>query len=198
VRRSIGDAAAARVPEKSAAGSGQVSFAELAPQPPRRHVRAAATGKATPAASVRANGVAKAVATLSPVKLRLFALAAIGASALAQGGTGSARPQTTAPPPVVDIRVTITDRAIAMRPKKAFRGDYARFILVNLGSKPHTFSFGAKKGRTGVQTGFVKPLKPKERKILLLLLDYRGPVAYSSVLAADRAKAGMRGVFIIG
>jgi hypothetical protein len=198
VRRSIGDAAAARVPERSAAGSDQVSFAELAPQPPRRHVRAAATGKATPAASVRAGGNAKTVATLPAVKFRLFALAAIGAAALVQGGTGSARPQTTAPPPVVDIKVTITDRAITMRPKKAFRGDYARFILVNLGSKPHTFSFGAKKRGTGVQTGFVKPLKPKEQKILLLFLDYRGPVAYSSILAADRAKAAMRGVFTIG
>ena len=105
------------------------------------------------------------------MKLRLFALAATAAAALAQGATGSARPQTTAPPPVVDIKVTITDRAITMRPKKAFRGDYARFILVNTGNKPHTFSFGAKKRGAGVQTGFVKPLKPKEQKILLLVAE---------------------------
>jgi hypothetical protein len=146
----------------------------------------------------RAGGNAKTLATLPGVKLRLFALAATAAAALAQGATGSARPQTTAPPPVVDIKVTITDRAITMRPKKAFRGDYARFILVNTGNKPHTFSFGAKKRGAGVQTGFVKPLKPKEQKILLLFLDYRGPVSYSSILAADRAKAAMKGVFTIG
>ena len=131
------------------------------------------------------------------MKTRFLALAACAAVALVQGAQGLARPQTTAPPPVVDVKVTITDNAIRMTPKQAFRGDYARFILVNVGKKPHTFTFGAKKKGTGVQTGFTKPLRPNEQKILLLFLDYRGRVSYFGSLAADRSKAGMKGVFTI-
>jgi hypothetical protein len=128
---------------------------------------------------------------------RFFALVAFAAAALAQGATSFARPQTTAPPPVVDVKVTISDSAIRMTPKRAFRGDYARFILVNVGKKPHTFTFGAKTKGTGVQTGFTKPLRPNEQKILLLFLDYRGKVSYFGSLAADRTKAAMRGIFTI-
>jgi hypothetical protein len=128
---------------------------------------------------------------------RFFALVAVAAAALAQGATSFARPQTTAPPPVVDVKVTISDSAIRMTPKRAFRGDYARFILVNVGKKPHTFTFGAKTKGTGVQTGFTKPLRPNEQKILLLFLDYRGKVSYFGSLAADRTKAAMRGIFTI-
>ena len=140
----------------------------------------------------------QAVAKLSAVQVRLSALAAVAAVALVLGAQSSARQQTTAPPPVVDIKVTITDRAINMTPKKAFRGDYARFILFNSGTKPHTFTFGSTKRGSGVQTGFSKPLRPKEQKILLLFLDYRGQVAYYGSLAADRSKPGMKGVFTIG
>jgi hypothetical protein len=128
---------------------------------------------------------------------RFFALVAVAAAALAQGATSFARPQTTAPPPVVDVKVTISDKAISMTPKRAFRGDYARFILVNVGKKPHTFTFGAKTKGTGVQTGFTKPLRPNEQKILLLFLDSRGKVSYFGSLAADRTKAAMRGIFTI-
>jgi hypothetical protein len=131
------------------------------------------------------------------VKVRLSALAAVAALALVLGAESSARPQTTAPPPVVTIRVTITDSAINMTPKRAFRGDYARFILVNVGKKAHTFTFGAAKKGAGVQTGFTKPLRPNEQKILLLFLDYRGPVSYFGSLAADRSKPGMKGTFTI-
>jgi hypothetical protein len=133
------------------------------------------------------------------VKLRLLTLAAVSAAALVPAAQTSARPQTTAPPPVVDIRVTISDAGINMSPKRAFRGVYARFILVNVGKKPHTFSLGAaaKHRGTGVQTGFTKPLKPGVQAILLLFLDYRGPVAYRGSLPADRAKPGMKGIFTI-
>ena len=107
------------------------------------------------------------------------------------------RPQTTAPTAVVDITVTITDTRISISPKRAARGNYARFVLLNVGTKPHTFAFGTAKRGTGVQTGFTRPLKPKEQKTFLLFLDYRGQVAYYGSLAADRSKPGMRGVFTI-
>jgi hypothetical protein len=134
------------------------------------------------------------------VRVRLFALSAVSALALvgaAQRAQSSRSPQTTAPPPVVDVRVTITDAAIRMSPKGAFRGDFARFILVNVGKKPHTFTFGGAKRGAGVQTGFRQPLKPRQQKILLLFLDYRGRITYYGSLAADRAKPAMKGVFTI-
>jgi hypothetical protein len=134
------------------------------------------------------------------MRTRFFAVSAVSALALAgaaQRAQSSARPETTAPPPVVDIRVTITDAAIRMSPKGAFRGDFARFILVNAGKKPHTFTFGGAKRGAGVQTGFTQPLKPRQQKILLLFLDYRGRITYYGSLAADRVKPAMRGIFTI-
>jgi hypothetical protein len=134
------------------------------------------------------------------VNIRVLALSAGSALALvgaAQAARHLAHPKTTAPPPVVDVQVTMTDAAIKMAPKVAYRGDYARFSVVNAGKKPHTLTFGGKKRGTGVQTGFQAALKPRAQKILLLFLDYRGGVPYYGSLAADRKNPRMRGVFTI-
>jgi hypothetical protein len=105
--------------------------------------------------------------------------------------------RTTAPPPVVDIKVKISDAGIVFSPKKAVRGAYGRFILLNVGKKSHSISLGAAKRGAGVQTGFHKFLKPSEQKVLLLFLDYRGPVYYRATLPSDRGKPRMKGVFRI-
>jgi hypothetical protein len=135
------------------------------------------------------------------VKPRILALSAGAALATATAAIAAqaaiSGPQTTAPPPVIDIRVTITDSAVKMSPKIGYRGDYARFSVVNSGKKPHTLSFGHQKRGAGVQTGFTAALKPSQQKILLLFLDYRGKVPYAGTLAADRAKPGMKGTFTI-
>jgi hypothetical protein len=131
------------------------------------------------------------------VKGRLSALAAVSAVALVPAAAGSAHPQTTAPPPVVDIRVTITDKAIRFSPNHSVRGAFARFILVNQGVQAHSLILGAAKKQSGSQTGFTKLLKPREQKTLLLFLDYRGKVPYLGGLPSDRAKTAMRGVFTI-
>jgi hypothetical protein len=131
------------------------------------------------------------------VKLCLFALAAASAVALVPAAQSSARPETTAPPPVVTIKVMITDSRISMSPKRAQRGVMARFILLNLGKKPHTFKLGHQRHGTGTQTGFTKNLKPSEQSILIYYLDYRGRLPYLGILPADRAKPGMKGFFTI-
>jgi hypothetical protein len=132
------------------------------------------------------------------VKLSLFALAAALAVAIAPAAQSSAlRPATTAPPPVVTIKVMITDSKIGMTPKRAQRGVMARFILINRGVKPHTFKLGHERRGTGTQTGFTKALKPSEQSILIYFLDFRGKLPYLSPLPADRAKPGMKGIFTI-
>ena len=132
------------------------------------------------------------------MKPRILALSAGAALALATAAMAATNsPQTTAPPPVIDIRVTITDTAVKMSPKSGYRGDYARFSVVNSGKKPHTLTFGHQKRGAGVQTGFTAALRPSQQKILLLFLDYRGKVPYAGTLATDRAKPGMKGTFTI-
>lgn len=131
------------------------------------------------------------------MKTRLAVLATVSAAALVPAAQTAARPQTTAPPPVVEIRVTISDSGIRFAPAHAVRGAYARFILVNVGARPHTLALGARKKAAGVQTGFTKLLKPKEQKVLLLFLDFRGRVPYLAPLPHDRGKPGMKGVFTI-
>jgi hypothetical protein len=132
------------------------------------------------------------------VKLSLFALAAALAVAIAPAAQSSVlRPATTAPPPIVTIKVMITDSKIAMIPKRAQRGVMAQFILINRGAKRHTFKLGHQRHGTGTQTGFSKTLKPSEQSIFIYFLDYRGKLPYLAPLPADRTKPGMKGIFTI-
>jgi hypothetical protein len=131
------------------------------------------------------------------VRSRFFALTALAAVALVPAAQSSAQPQTTAPPPVITVKVTVTDSKFGVTPKSAIRGSYARFILLNVGKQPHTFTLGHTKRGAGVQTGFSKLLKPGQQAVLLLFLDYRGKVAYRGTLPADQSKPGMQGVFTI-
>ena len=131
------------------------------------------------------------------MKSRLFALAAVSAVALVPAAQSAGQPQTTAPPPVSNIKVIITDSGITISPKLAQRGSMGRFILVNQGKKPHTFVLGHERRGTGVQTGFKKALKPSEQSVLILFLDFRGAIPYHSPLPADKSKPGMQGIFRI-
>lgn len=131
------------------------------------------------------------------MKSRLFALAAVSAVALVPAAQSARQPQTTAPPPVSNIKVVITDSGITVTPKRAQRGSMGRFILVNTGKKPHTFVLGHERRGTGVQTGFKKALKPSQQSVLILFLDFRGAIPYHSPLPADRSKPRMQGIFRI-
>jgi hypothetical protein len=132
------------------------------------------------------------------VKWGLLTLVAASAITLVPAAHGTAAaPRTTAPPPVVTIKIIITDSRIAMSPKRAQRGAMARFVLLNLGKQPHTFKLGHQRHGTGTQTGFTKPLKPGEQHVAIYYLDYRGKLPYFSAEKADRDKPGMKGVFTI-
>ena len=132
------------------------------------------------------------------MKLSVFALGAALAVALAPAAQSAVlRPTTTAPPPIVTIKVMITDSKIAMIPKRAQRGVMARFVLINRGVKPHTFKLGHQRRGTATQTGFTKALKPSEQSIQIYYLDYRGKLPYLSPLPTDRSKPGMKGIFTI-
>ena len=131
---------------------------------------------------------------------RIFALAAIAAVAIvpAAHGTGSARPDTTIPDVFLTIHVTMTDSRISLDRRSAGRGDEVRFILRNAGTKIHNFTLGGTRVKgTGRQTGFSTTLKPKQEKVFLLFLDYRGSLPYRSIVKADLKKPGMRGFFKI-
>jgi hypothetical protein len=105
-----------------------------------------------------------------------------------------AAPRTTAPGVLVNVHVTISDTTIKLTPKTAPRGSDARFLIRNIGKKPHTFTLGAAKVRPGSPTGFTRAFPPKSHQIFVLLLTYRGTLPYS----VDGGRSGMKGVFTIG
>lgn len=131
------------------------------------------------------------------MKSRLLALAAVSAVALVPAAQSADQPQTTAPPQVANIKITISDTGIRVSPKIAQRGSMGRFVLVNVGKKPHTIVLGHERRGTGVQTGFSKSLRPGQQAVLLLFLDFRGLVPYRATLPADRTKPAMQGTFRI-
>jgi hypothetical protein len=105
---------------------------------------------------------------------------------------------TTEPVEEVDVYVTIRDSGITLNPKEAVRGAVARFIVHNLGNKPHSFVLG-KGNVTAVRTGLATPvMKPKGQvRILLVFLDFRGALPYRSTVKADMRHPRMKGVFTI-
>ena len=109
-----------------------------------------------------------------------------------------AHPLTTAPTVFYNIHVTLTSSRIVLDRHNAPRGTYARFIIRNLDTRPHNFTLGKVRRGTGAQSGFSRTLKPRQKVILLLFLDYRGAIPYRAGLPADRSKSGMTGVFTIG
>jgi hypothetical protein len=119
-------------------------------------------------------------------------------ASLALAPAAQARPQTTAPTVFFNINVTLTSSRIVLDKHRAPRGTYARFIIRNVDTRPHNFTLGKARRGTGAQSGFSRTLKPRQKQILLLFLDYRGPIPYLGGLPADRSKPGMKGVFTIG
>ncbi len=133
---------------------------------------------------------------------RSLFLATLLAAALVPAAHGSVRtsgaqPLTTTPDVFVTIHVTITDSRISLDRRSASRGDEARFVIRNVGKLAHTFTLGTKRFGTGTQTGFHSALKPRQEKLVLLFLDYRGPLPYRSTMRHDLGKPGMKGTFKI-
>jgi len=129
---------------------------------------------------------------------RLLGLAVFAIVSPALAPAAQSRPLTTAPTVFYNIHVTLTNTRIVLDKHNAPRGTYARFIIHNLDTRPHNFTLGKVRRGTGAQSGFSRTLKPRQKQILLLFLDYRGPIPYSGGLPADRSKPGMKGVFTIG
>jgi hypothetical protein len=111
--------------------------------------------------------------------------------------SSSGRPLTTVPNVFLTVHVTITDSRIRLDRRSARRGDEVRFVIRNAGTKAHNFTLGGKATVRRVQTGFVSTLKPRQEKLVLLFMDYRGPLPYRSTLQHDLGKPGMKGIFTI-
>jgi hypothetical protein len=131
------------------------------------------------------------------VRLLFLAVVAALAAAVSAATIPSAR-ATTEPIEEIDIHVTIRDSGITLDRKSAPRGAAGRFIVFNLGKKPHTFTLGSKNVVSiskGLTTGVIKP--GAKVKVLLVYLDFRGALTYRSVVKADLKNPRFRGTFTI-
>ena len=129
--------------------------------------------------------------TLASMLLRRLVLVA-ALPALLVAGAAQARPLTTKPTLVLDVHVTLGDKKIVLSPKTAPRGVQARFIIRNTGTRKHNFTLSGTKPQS-----FSTTLGPHQKKTVRIFLDFRGRFGYHDALRADRAKPGMRGVFVI-
>lgn len=102
--------------------------------------------------------------------------------------------QTTAAPPIVTIRVTVTDAAITMKPKSATRGSATIFLFSNRTTRSHTVVIGDTERGPGKTIGFAAKLPPNGQHRVVMFLDYRGSLRYSTINAA---KPSYKGIFRI-
>lgn len=145
-----------------------------------------------------AAGVEQVASGRKTYPMSLPPLVIIGMLAVLSLAVGAqARPQTTLPGLVLDVRVVITDTRIVLDRHSAPRGVEARFAIRNTGAKAHNFTLNRPKFTTGRRQGFSRTLKPGQHLKVRLFLDVRARQTYFSRLPADRAKPGMRGFFVI-
>ena len=102
--------------------------------------------------------------------------------------TASARPQTTNAPAILTVKVTITDTGITVRPNSAVRGTNASFILTNRGTKTTKWILGDTTRGVGKKIGFASTLRPDQQKTVVMFLDFRGFLPYSTVGGAKPLK----------
>jgi hypothetical protein len=118
-------------------------------------------------------------------------------AALLGAGSAQARPLTTRPQLVFDVHVTLTDARIVLDRHSAPRGVTARFLIRNTGTKAHNFTLSGPKTTTGGGQGFSRTLKPRQHENVRVFLDLRARETYFGGLPPDRAKPGMRGLFVV-
>ncbi len=127
-----------------------------------------------------------------------FALAAVAAIALVPAANGVTRPNTTEPNVYNQVTVTITDTKIIVSDTSANRGEGVDFRVKNIGKKPHNFVLLGDNAIGLAHEGLGTPvLLPKKTWVLQVFMDIRGDLPYRSTLRADRAKAGMKGMFTV-
>ena len=117
-------------------------------------------------------------------------------TALVVAAPGFARPQTTNAPAILSIKVTITDKSITVKPKAAPRGTNAIFILTNRGTKTQKWILGSATRGAGKTIGFASVLRPDQQKNVVMYLDYRGSLPYSTSQVSG-SHTVLRGTFTI-
>jgi hypothetical protein len=117
--------------------------------------------------------------------------------ALAIAAPAFARPQTTNAPPILTIKVTLTDNSITVKPNSAARGTNTIFILTNRGTKTRTWLLGDAGRGVGKKIGFASVLAPNQQKTVVMFLDYRGLLPYSSSPSPGATKNVLKGSFRI-
>jgi hypothetical protein len=125
---------------------------------------------------------------------RLVAIAFV--TPLLIAAPGFARPQTTNSPAILQIKVTITDSSVTVRPNAAPRGTNAIFILTNRGKTTKKWVLGNATRGAGKKIGFASVLAPDQQKSIVMFLDYRGPLPYSASQLSG-AKTVLKGSFRI-
>jgi hypothetical protein len=100
------------------------------------------------------------------------------------------RPQTTNAPAILTIKVTITDTSVTVKPSSAARGTNCIFVLTNRGKKTRRWVIGTPKRGVGKTIGFATILTPDKQKTIVMYLDYRGLLPYSSSAAGSRTLKG--------
>jgi hypothetical protein len=101
-------------------------------------------------------------------------------SSLAIAASAFARPDTTNAPAFLTIKVTITDTSVTVRPNTALRGTNAIFILTNRGKTTQKWILGNETRGAGKKSGFASVLAPDQQKHVVMYLDYRGRLPYST------------------
>lgn len=134
---------------------------------------------------------------IAAMKSHWLPAVAVAATSLVVAAPSFAQPHTTNAPQMQFVKVTITDTTIVMKPPTAQRGSTVLFVVHNRGAKPHTLLLGDVERGPGKKVGFARTLGPDEQQTVVMFLDYRGTLDYSSSHPADLNKRKMKGAFKI-
>lgn len=108
------------------------------------------------------------------------------------------RSQTTTPTLYIPIHVTLNGARVTLAPRNVPRGAAARFIMVNLGATPVTFTVGARTPGLTTPFGFTTVVDPHHQEIKILYLATRGIVPYYEGHSLSKAAGAAKGTLLVG
>jgi hypothetical protein len=109
-----------------------------------------------------------------------------------------ARIETTAPTLYITIHVTLNGPKVTLTPRNVPRGAAARFIMVNVGAAPVTFTVGARTPGLTTPFGFTTVVDAHHQQIKILYLATRGVVPFYEGRSLSKAAGEAKGKLLVG
>lgn len=120
------------------------------------------------------------------MRTRIATVVAASGAALLLAAPAFPSARTTNPSQMVQVKVTITESAVTLKPTAVERGSNVVFLITNQAPKPVTFQLGEAHRLHG-SSGFARTLGANSQQRVVVFMDFRGVFPVNAQAAGKKA-----------